>query len=200
MLGPAFTYMNVSDALCAFDRAFAALYAYRLRTVEFKDTDCASLAIDEARVFLSGQPPARQPTRGHRLWALYCERLGVATGLHAQGWTREQAQAPICARTRLCRITKSNTKSTAISRSPDRPWPITSASARSGSDGPQCAARRRARHAELGRSRGVSCILRKLSCSTVNQCAYNCRCLIVYCASVCRASILSRACSGVTTR
>jgi len=50
LLAPAFDYMNVSGAMCAFDRAFAALYQHRVRTLEFKDTDCASLALDEARV------------------------------------------------------------------------------------------------------------------------------------------------------
>jgi hypothetical protein len=50
LLAPVFTYMNVSGALCAFDRAFAALYRHRVRAVEFKDTDCPRLALDEARV------------------------------------------------------------------------------------------------------------------------------------------------------
>jgi hypothetical protein len=47
-LAPAFAYMNVLGALCAFDCVFKALHFQRGRGLRFHDTDCKRLGIDEA--------------------------------------------------------------------------------------------------------------------------------------------------------
>jgi hypothetical protein len=52
-LTPVFAYMNVMEAFCAFDHAFAVLHRHRPRTLRFEDTDNDSLGLDEARM-LSG--------------------------------------------------------------------------------------------------------------------------------------------------
>jgi hypothetical protein len=49
-LTPVFAYMNVVNALCAFERAFGVLRRHRLRTLRFQDVDDAHVGIDEARV------------------------------------------------------------------------------------------------------------------------------------------------------
>ncbi len=53
LLCPAFAYMNVLGAFCAFDRAFDALQANRLRHLRFAEADCTSLESDEARLLCS---------------------------------------------------------------------------------------------------------------------------------------------------
>jgi hypothetical protein len=47
-LAPAFAFMNVLGALCAFDRIFALLRSETLRCWRFNDTDCSALGLDEA--------------------------------------------------------------------------------------------------------------------------------------------------------
>jgi hypothetical protein len=47
-LAPAFAYMNVLGALCAFDCVFKALRFERAGGLHFHDTDCASIGVDEA--------------------------------------------------------------------------------------------------------------------------------------------------------
>lgn len=47
-LAPAFAFMNVLGALCAFDRVFALLRNETLRCWRFNDTDCSALGLDEA--------------------------------------------------------------------------------------------------------------------------------------------------------
>jgi hypothetical protein len=47
-LAPAFAYMNVLGALCAFDCVFKALHFQRARGLRFQDTDCNYVGIDEA--------------------------------------------------------------------------------------------------------------------------------------------------------
>jgi hypothetical protein len=49
-LAPAFAYMNVLGALCAFDCIFKVLRLQRSRGLRFHDTDCSSVGIDEATV------------------------------------------------------------------------------------------------------------------------------------------------------
>jgi hypothetical protein len=49
-LAPAFAYMNVLGALCAFDRMFKVLCVERARGLRFHDTDCRSVGNDEALV------------------------------------------------------------------------------------------------------------------------------------------------------
>jgi hypothetical protein len=49
-LAPAFAYMNVLGALCAFDCMFRLLHLERARGLRFHDTDCGGVGIDEAMV------------------------------------------------------------------------------------------------------------------------------------------------------
>jgi hypothetical protein len=53
LLCPAFAYMNMLGAFCAFDRAFDALQANRLRRLRFAEVDCTALESDEARLLCS---------------------------------------------------------------------------------------------------------------------------------------------------
>ena len=47
-LAPAFAYMNVLGALCAFDRMFKVLRSQR--GLRFHDTDCTGVGLDEAKL------------------------------------------------------------------------------------------------------------------------------------------------------
>jgi hypothetical protein len=47
-LAPAFAYMNVLGALCAFDCVFKTLLTERARALRFHDTDCNTVGVDEA--------------------------------------------------------------------------------------------------------------------------------------------------------
>jgi len=50
LLGPAFAYMGMLRAFCAFDRAFVELRAHSVRPLEFKEVDDPHLGADEARL------------------------------------------------------------------------------------------------------------------------------------------------------
>jgi hypothetical protein len=49
-LAPAFAYMDVLGALCAFDCTFKVLRSERRRPLRFQDTDCSAVGLDEARL------------------------------------------------------------------------------------------------------------------------------------------------------
>jgi hypothetical protein len=49
-LAPAFAYMNVLTALCAFGQTFDALRRHGLRMLQFEDGNSAQLGADEARL------------------------------------------------------------------------------------------------------------------------------------------------------
>lgn len=80
LLCPAFAYMNVLGAFCAFDRAFDALQANRLRRLRFAEVDCASLELDEARLLCTLACLQRTQTRGA---ATALSALVTARGLRA---------------------------------------------------------------------------------------------------------------------
>lgn len=50
LLGPAFAYMGMSRAFCAFDRAFAELRTHSVRPLQFREVDDPHLGADEARL------------------------------------------------------------------------------------------------------------------------------------------------------
>jgi hypothetical protein len=50
LLGPAFAYMGMLRAFCAFDRAFFELRAHSVRPLEFREVDDPLLGADEARL------------------------------------------------------------------------------------------------------------------------------------------------------
>jgi hypothetical protein len=52
-LAPVFGYMNVTGALCAFDRLFAALHGQSRPALRFHNTEALQVGVDEARL-LSG--------------------------------------------------------------------------------------------------------------------------------------------------
>jgi hypothetical protein len=49
-LAPVFAYMNVLNAMCAFDRTFECLHRYQPQRLHFQDTDCELLGPDEAKM------------------------------------------------------------------------------------------------------------------------------------------------------
>ncbi len=50
LLAPAFAYMGMLRAFCAFDRAFFELRAHSVRPLEFREADDPRLGADEARL------------------------------------------------------------------------------------------------------------------------------------------------------
>jgi hypothetical protein len=109
-LAPAFAYMNVLGALCAFDCVFKALHFQRTRGLRFQETDCNQVGIDEATVLASLANLQRGMARQSAL--LLREALTpiglrdvlpplarIAAALDAQGhrlplWSDQPAEAP----------------------------------------------------------------------------------------------------------
>jgi hypothetical protein len=54
-LAPAFAYMNVLGALCAFDCVFKALRFERAGGLRFHDTDSAGIGVDEPTLLAAGR-------------------------------------------------------------------------------------------------------------------------------------------------
>jgi hypothetical protein len=61
-LAPAFAYMNVLGALCAFDCVFKALRFERAGGLRFHDTDSAGIGVDEATLLAAGRRYAAAAT------------------------------------------------------------------------------------------------------------------------------------------
>jgi hypothetical protein len=109
-LAPAFAYMNVLGALCAFDCVFKALHFQRARGLRFQDTDCNHIGVDEATVLASiadlQRGMARQSAMLLRdaltplgLRDVLPPLARIAAALDAQGhrlplWNDEPAEAP----------------------------------------------------------------------------------------------------------
>ena len=109
-LAPAFAYMNVLGALCAFDCAFKTLHFQRARGLRFLDTDCILVGVDEATVLAAvanlQRGMARQSAVLLRealtpigLRDILSPLARIAAALDAQGhrlplWSDEPAQAP----------------------------------------------------------------------------------------------------------
>jgi hypothetical protein len=108
-LAPAFAYMNVLGALCAFDCVFKALHFQRARGLRFQDTDCNCVGIDEATLLATvanlqrgmARPSAmllREALTPIGLRDILPPLARIAAALDAQGhrlpwWSGEPAQA-----------------------------------------------------------------------------------------------------------
>jgi hypothetical protein len=138
-LAPAFAYMNVLGALCAFDCAFKAIHFQRARGLCFQDTDCSCIGIDEALMLsavanlqrgLARQCAEllREPLTPLGLRDILPPLARIAAALDAQGhrlplWSDVPADAPALSRPAYFRATPSPPRSRAGTSSA-QPQPV----------------------------------------------------------------------------
>jgi hypothetical protein len=138
-LAPAFAYMNVLGALCAFDRVFKALHFQCARALNFQDTDCKRIGIDEALLLSAvanlqrglARPSAellREALTPLGLRDILPPLARIAAALDAQGhrlplWSDVPADAPALSRPAYFRPTPSPTRSRAGTSSA-QPQPV----------------------------------------------------------------------------
>ncbi len=122
-LAPAFAYMNVLGALCAFDCVFKAMHFQRARGLRFEDTDCSRIGIDEAAMLSAvanlqrglARPAAellREALTPLGLRDILPPLARIAAALDAQGhrlplWSDGPADAPALSRGAYFRPTPS---------------------------------------------------------------------------------------------